>query len=51
LFITASLDELKLWIVAAIERVALQMMQNTWRKIENRLDILHAMKGAHVEVV
>jgi hypothetical protein len=46
-----SLDELKLRIVAAILTVTLQMLENTWREIEYRLDVLRAMKGAHVEVV
>jgi hypothetical protein len=46
-----SLDELKLRIVAAIETVTPQMLENTCRKIEYRLDILHATKGTHVEVV
>jgi hypothetical protein len=46
-----SLDELKLRIVAAIETVTLQMLENSWRKIEYRLDILRAKKGAQVEVV
>jgi hypothetical protein len=46
-----SLDELKLRIVAAIETVKLQMLENTWRETEYRLDILRATKGAHVEVV
>jgi hypothetical protein len=46
-----SLDELKLRIVAAIETVTLQMLENTWRENEYRLDILRAMKGMHVEVV
>jgi hypothetical protein len=46
-----SLDELKLRIVAAIETVTPQMLENTWREIEYRLDILRATKGAHVEVV
>jgi hypothetical protein len=45
------LDELKLRIVAAIEIVAPQMLENTWREIEYNLDILHATKGANVEVV
>jgi hypothetical protein len=47
-----SLGELKLRIVAAIETVTPQMLENTWREIEYRLDIsLRATKGAHVEVV
>jgi hypothetical protein len=46
-----SLDELKLRIVAAIETVTPQILENTWRDIEYLLDILRATKGAHVEVV
>jgi hypothetical protein len=45
-----SLYELKLRIVAAIETVTPRMLENTWKEIEYRLDILRAMKGAHVEV-
>jgi hypothetical protein len=37
--------------VAAIEAVTPQMLKNTWREIEYRLDILRGKKGAHVEVV
>jgi transposase-like protein len=36
--------------VAAIETVTPQMLENTCREIECRLDILRATKGAHVEV-
>jgi hypothetical protein len=46
-----SLGELKLRIVAAIETVTPQMLENSCREIEYRLDILRATKGAHVEVV
>jgi hypothetical protein len=46
-----SLDEMKLRIVAAIETVTPQKLENTWREIEYRLGILRAKKGAHVEVV
>jgi hypothetical protein len=46
-----SLDELKLRIVAAIGTVTLHLLENTWREIDSRLDILRATKGAHVEVV
>jgi hypothetical protein len=46
-----SLDELKLRIVAAIETVTPRMLENAWREIEYRFDILRATKGAHVEVV
>jgi hypothetical protein len=45
------LDELKLRIVVAIETVTPQMLENTWREIEYRLDILRVTKGMHVEVV
>jgi hypothetical protein len=37
-----SIDELKLRIVAMIETVTPQMLENTWREIEYRLDILRA---------
>jgi hypothetical protein len=37
-----SLDELKLRIVAVIGTVTLQMLENTWREIEYRLDTLRA---------
>jgi hypothetical protein len=46
-----SLDEFKLGILAAIETVTPQMLENTWREIEYRLDISRATKGDHVEVV
>jgi hypothetical protein len=44
-----SLDEIKLTIVTAIETP--QMLENTRREMQYRLDILRAKKGAHVEVV
>jgi hypothetical protein len=47
----SSLDELKLRIVTAIETVTPQMLENTWREIEYRLEILRVKKVAHVEVV
>jgi hypothetical protein len=46
-----SLNELKLSIVTAIKTVTPQMLENTRREIECRLDILHAMKGMHVKLV
>jgi hypothetical protein len=46
-----SLDELKLRIVAAMETVTSQMLENTWREIEYRSDILRAKKRSRVEVV
>jgi hypothetical protein len=47
----ASLDELKLRIVAAVETITPEVLENTWREIEYRLNILRATKGARVEVV
>jgi hypothetical protein len=46
-----SFDELKLRIVPAIETVTPQMLEDTWREDDYRLDILHARIGAHAEVV
>jgi hypothetical protein len=46
-----SLDELKLRIVAAIETVTPQMLENTWREIDYLLHILRGMKGVHIKVV
>jgi hypothetical protein len=46
-----SLNKLKLRIVAAIETVTPQMLENNWKETEYRLDILHTTKGAHVEVI
>lgn len=46
-----SLDELKRRIVAAIKTVTPQMLENCWKEIENRLDIVRVTKGAHVEVI
>jgi hypothetical protein len=46
-----SLDKLKFRIVVAIERVTPQMLENTWKGTEHRLDILCATKGPNFEVV
>jgi hypothetical protein len=46
-----SLNELKLRIVVAIETVTPQMLENTWREIEYRMNILYAMRGVYIEVV
>ncbi|GBN64571.1 hypothetical protein AVEN_29407-1 [Araneus ventricosus] len=43
-----SLDELKRRIVTVIQNVTPQMLENTWREIEFRLDVLRATKGNHV---
>ncbi|GBL85010.1 hypothetical protein AVEN_42252-1 [Araneus ventricosus] len=45
-----SLDELKRRIVTAIQNVTPQMLENTWREIEFRLDVLRATKGSHVQI-
>jgi hypothetical protein len=46
------LDEQKLRIVVAIETVtSLQMLENTWRETEYRLDTLRAAKEALIEAV
>jgi hypothetical protein len=45
------IHELKLRIVASTETVTPQMLENTWRETEYRLDILRTTKVAHVEVV
>jgi hypothetical protein len=37
-------------VVAAIETVTLQMLENTWMEIKYRLDILRVIKSAHVEI-
>ncbi|GBM18326.1 hypothetical protein AVEN_106022-1 [Araneus ventricosus] len=45
-----SLDEMKRRIVTAIQNVTPQMLENTWREIEFRLDVLRATKGSHVQI-
>jgi hypothetical protein len=45
-----SLDELKLRNVPAIETVTSQMLENSWKEIEYRLDILRATKRAHIKI-
>jgi hypothetical protein len=42
---------MKLRIVAAVETVTPQMLENNWRETKCSLDILCATKGAHVEAV
>lgn len=46
----ADIDELKARIRNAVATVDIGMLARTWQEIEYRLDILHATKGAHVEV-
>ena len=44
------LQTLKTRIKEAIASVTFEMLQNTWREIDHRLDVLRATNGAHVEV-
>jgi hypothetical protein len=44
-------DELSLRIIAEIETVTPQMLENTWREIEYHLDISRDKKGGHIEVI
>ena len=37
-------------IIEVLGTVNEEMLENTWREIEYRLDILRATNGAHVEV-
>jgi hypothetical protein len=46
-----SLDEPRLRIVVAIETVTPQLLENTQREIEYRLDILRANKSEDFEVL
>jgi len=41
---------LKARITDAFGTVTEDMVENTWREIDYRLDVLRATKGAHVEV-
>ncbi|GBN54935.1 hypothetical protein AVEN_227632-1 [Araneus ventricosus] len=45
-----SLDEPKRRIVTTIQNVTPQLLENTWREIEFRLDVLRATKGSHVRI-
>lgn len=44
------IDHLRQRIVAAVESVTPDMLTNTWREIEYRLDICRATNGSHIEV-
>ena len=37
-------------ITDAFATITEDMLENTWREIDYRLDVLRATKGAHVEV-
>ena len=41
---------LKARITDAFATITEDMLRNTWREIDYRLDVLHATKGAHVEM-
>jgi len=44
------ITNLKARITDAFATITEDMLENTWRKIDHRLDVLRATKGAHVEV-
>ena len=44
------ITNLKARITDAFATITENMLENTWRKIDCRLDVLRATKGAHVEV-
>ena len=44
------ITNLKEGITDALATITEDMLDNTWREIDYRLDILRATKGAHVEV-
>jgi len=46
----ADITNLKARITDAFATVTEDMLENTWREIDYRLDVLRATKGAHVEV-
>ena len=44
------ITNLKARITDAFAAITEDMLENTWREIDYRLDVLRATKGAHVEV-
>jgi len=44
------ITNLKARITDAFAAMTEDMLENTWREIDYRLDVLRATKGAHVEV-
>ena len=44
------ITNLKARITAAFATITEDMLENTWREIDYRLDVLRAKNGAHVEV-
>ena len=45
-----NITNLKARITDAFATITEDMLENTWREIDYRLDILRATEGAHVEV-
>ena len=43
------ITDLKARITDAFATVTEDMLENTWREIDYRLDVLHATKGARIE--
>jgi hypothetical protein len=41
---------LKASITDAFTAITEDMLENTWREIDYRLDVIRATKGAHIEV-
>jgi hypothetical protein len=37
-------------MVGSLKKKTENMLENTWREIDYRLDVLRATKGAHIEV-
>jgi len=44
------ITNLKARITDAFAKITEDILENTWIEIDYRLDVLHATKGAHVEV-
>ena len=44
------ITNLKARITDAFAKITEDMLKNMWREIDYRLDVLHATKGAHIEV-
>ena len=44
------ITNLKARITDAFATIAEDMLENTWRETDYRLDVLRATKGSHVEV-
>ena len=45
-----NITNLKARITDAFATITEDMLENTWREIDYRLDVLRATEGAHVEV-